>query len=240
MSFFCSGPCFQRNKLQREPNLNIMKTKILIADDHAIFLQGLVSLIEKEPSLSVVAKATDGMQALRQIKKIKPDIAILDISMPKLSGLEVAKEIKDKKLNVVIIILTMYNEIDFYDEAVNLGVQGFVLKENAAEVLIKAISLVLKGKQFKCAAISEQLNAIKKKKNSGNKPSITVLTSTEKQVLKCLSENKTSKEIAVELSISPRTVQNHRVSMCSKLNLTGMNALLEFAIESKSKLKCLN
>jgi DNA-binding NarL/FixJ family response regulator len=217
-----------------------VKTKILIADDHPICLQGLVSLIEKEPSFSVVAQVTDGMQALRQIKKIKPDIAILDISMPKLSGLDVAKKVKDKKLNVSIIILTMYKEIDFYDEAVSLGVQGFVLKDNAANILITAISLVLKGKRFKCPVISEQLKIRNKKRKNGNKFSIKVLTSAEKQVLKCLSKNKTNKEIAVELSIRPRTAQNHRASMCSKLNLKGMNALLKYAIENKSKLKYLN
>lgn len=213
-----------------------MTIKILVADDHEVFLQGLVSVVENHPSLTLIAEVMDGEQALKQIKELKPDIAILDISMPKMSGLEVAKKVRDLKLDVKLIFLTMYKEIDFYEEAIDLGVHGFVLKENSAEVLTDAIFTVHRGGHHKCPEIPKCMEEDNKSAIE-HKLSKRGITLAERQVLKSLSKNKTNKQIASELGLHYRTIQSHRTNICKKLNFKGMNTLLKFAIEHKADLK---
>ncbi len=210
--------------------------KILLADDHAILRQGLVKIIEDGDSYEVIAEAGDGLQAYEEIKRLKPDIAILDVSMPNMNGLEVAKKIQKEEIDVAVIILTMYVGRKYYQEAMNCGVKGYILKENSAHDLKTALKQVSAGKYFISSHLSDFLSeSVKEKQFFKQKIAIDDLSRAEKRILKLISANKTSKELADTLSVSFRTIQNHRTHICRKLGLKGMNALLQFAIENKSK-----
>lgn len=212
--------------------------RVIIADDHPIFRQGLINVIQEEGSFEIVGEANDGGKALRLIEKLAPDIAILDISMPGMTGLELAKETRDRELSTRIVVMTMYDDESYLDEAMDAGVMGYLLKDNAAVDLINCLKTIAAGRRYVSPSMSEYLlgRHSEKKQLEDDKPGIKDLTQTEKKVLKLISQNLTSKEIAKELFISYRTVQNHRANICDKLNLRGSNALLQFAIEHKSVL----
>ncbi|HJY62519.1 MAG TPA: response regulator transcription factor [Ignavibacteria bacterium] len=212
--------------------------KIIIADDHPVFRSGLKQIIESDDNLKVLAEAEDGQRAYELLLHYKPNVLVLDIDMPKKTGLEVLKEIKKNKINVRTILLTMYKEEDIFDEAMNLGVDGYILKESAISDIIECINAVFNNKHYISPLISDYiLNRNRRKNQLKSKfPAIDVLTTAERKILKLVAENKTSKEIADELFISYRTVENHRTNISSKLNLHGTHSLVKFAIENKALL----
>lgn len=212
--------------------------KILIADDHPIFRQGLLKIVEQDKSFELAAEAGDGAEALQLIERHQPGIAVLDISMPSKSGLEIIKAAKAKKLRTDFIILTMYKEEEYFNEAMDLGVKGYILKENAVGDLLGCLHAVAKGKHYVSPLISDYLinRDARMKKLAQEKPGLNDLTAMERRILHLIAENKTSREIATELHISFRTVQNHRANICAKLDLKGYNKLLQFALEHKSHL----
>ncbi len=206
---------------------------IVIADDHPIFRDGLSARISTDNSLQLLGEAGTGPEAISLIEKLKPKVAVLDIDMPGFNGIEVVRSLREKKIPVEIIILTMYSDADIFDEVINLGVKGFVLKDNAANDLLTAIKLVAEGKHY----ITPSISGLLIKKNEKSQLANNILkniTAMERRVLSLIAENKTSKEIAEELFISYKTVENHRSNICGKLNLHGSNALLKFAIENKT------
>lgn len=211
------------------------KTTILIADDHPLFRKGLKEVIVANERLSVVHESSDGVDALRFIEEQKPEIAILDVDMPGLKGLDVAKAAEKKRLPVKIVILTMYNEADIFHRAMDLGVMGYVLKESAVDEILGCIKTVAGGKPFVSPALSVHL--LKRSPRTSRKAEETLglndLTKTERKVLSLIAANKSTKEIADELFASPRTVEHHRSHICTKLKLRGTNALLRFALEHK-------
>lgn len=210
--------------------------RIVIADDHPLFRNGLKQLLEKEDNIKIVGEADNGLKALEIILEKKPDIAILDIDMPGKTGLEVLKEIKNSVTKV--IFLTMYAEEDIFDEAMNLGVKGYVLKDSAVNDIIDCINSVSKNDYYISPSVSNFLVNRRKrvKELKSNNPYLDKLTATEKKILKFISENKTSREIAEVLFLSPRTIENHRTNISNKLSLKGSHSLLKFAIENKSLL----
>ena len=214
----------------------INSTKIVIADDHPIFRRGLVDLIESDGSFTIVGESDCGEKAIDLIKKLKPDIAVIDLSMPDISGLEVVKEIRKTNLTVEFIILTIYKNEEYISKAIDLNVRGYILKENTEDDLLTSLKSVAKGDYYMSHLLSSHL--ISKKRNmeefEAKIPSIKSLTTTERRVLKLTAENKSCKEIAEEMCISPKTVENHRSNISNKLNLKGRNKLLQFAIENKS------
>lgn len=214
------------------------KIKVLIADDHPIFRKGLVEVISLEPGFQIVSEAPDGVTALNMINLYKPDVAVLDINMPGKTGFEIVKELNSEKINVKIIFLTMHNEEDILNRAIDLGVMGYVLKDSAMEDLIEAIHSVASGKRYVSPFVSEYLinRSSVLKIEERQKSAIEKLTPAEKQILQLIAEQKTSKEIADLLFISIRTVDNHRMNICNKLSIHGANALLKFALENKSHL----
>lgn len=213
------------------------KIKILIADDHPIFRKGLKQVVESDELLEVVSETSDGNETLTEILKLKPQIAILDIEMPLKNGLEVLKALKQRDYTeTFIIFLTMYNDSDFFNHAMDEGVAGYVLKENAAEEIILAIKYVAKGKRYVTPCLYEKDFGNSSTANSISNTSFSQLTNTEIKVLKLISNNKTTKQIAQELFVSPKTIENHRTNICQKLDIHGTNALLKFAIENKKKL----
>jgi len=215
------------------------KLNILIADDHPIVREGLVHTIEKKPEFKIAAQCRDGNEALKKIIEIKPDIAVLDISMPGLSGLEIIKQLDMKNLHTKFIILTMYQDEEYFNAAMSLNVKGYLLKDNALAEIVNCLKAAAEGRHYICPAISEHLINWNSKKQELRKdnPSLEKLTPAEKQILKRIADNKTSKEIAEELYISVRTVQNHRNSICQKLEIQGHNKLLQFALENRELLQ---
>jgi DNA-binding NarL/FixJ family response regulator len=216
----------------------LTETRVFIADDHHIFRQGLLKLLEAEKAITVVGESGDGLEALQMIREQKPDIAILDISMPNMNGLEIVKHIKKDELLIEFIILTMYDDEEYFNEALECGVKGYLLKDNAISDLLQCVKCVLQGKYYVSPLISEYLvNREKRVKQLRcEHPGFEKLTTMEKRILKLISENKTSKEIAEVLYISHRTVQNHRTHICEKIGLKGHHKLLQFALVNKSYL----
>ena len=211
---------------------------VFVADDHQIFRQGLIKLLESEASIAVVGESSDGAEALQMIQELQPDVVILDISMPNKNGLEIVKQIKTDYLPTNCIILTMYDEEEYFNEALDCGVKGYLLKENAISDLLKCVKCVVQGRYFVSSLISEFLlhRDDRIKQLRFDNPGMDKLTTMEKRILRLIAENKTSKEIAEQLFISPRTVENHRQHVCHKLGLKGFHKLLQFAIENKSYL----
>jgi DNA-binding NarL/FixJ family response regulator len=209
--------------------------KILLADDHPIYREGLIKIIEKEKHMKVYYSVGGGIEALEIIQKKKPSVAILDISMPGLSGLEIAKKIFLDKLATKPIILTMYTEEEYLEEAMQNEVHGYLLKNSTEFEIIDCINAVLSGAFYISKELVDNLIAIRKNQKSKNEIEelIMKLTPAEKQILKLLSQNKTSSQIAAELFISFRTVQNHRNNISHKLGFSGYNKLLLFAIQHK-------
>ncbi len=210
--------------------------RIIIADDHPIFRSGLRQLLAAHDGIRIIDEVSDGEAALRSIEASVPDVAVVDIDMPKLDGLEVIKQLQTKGIVVPVIFLTMYNDREMFDRAMDLGVRGYVLKESAAREIVDAVFQVNDGKYYTSPALSAHVvgrhmrtSALKK-----SVPGIDDLTPTERNVLKLIAEGKTSKEIAVAFNVSVRTIDNHRLNISGKLQIHGTHQLLKFAIQNKS------
>lgn len=211
---------------------------VVIADDHPLFRKGLRQSIEEDPSFTILGEASNGAAALRLIEERMPDVAVLDIDMPEMRGLQVARVVQEKKLFVAVIILTIYKEEDMFNEAMDAGVRGYVMKETAVIDLLEAMKAVAMGKYYFSPAIAGHLVSRSQRAKTllTQKPSLADLTPAEQRILKLIARNKTSKEIADDLSISYRTVETHRTNIATKLNIHGSHSLLKFALENKSVL----
>jgi DNA-binding NarL/FixJ family response regulator len=214
------------------------EVKLLIVDDHPVFRRGLRDIIEEYSKFQVVGEASDGEAALRLISELKPDIAIVDIDMPRLNGLKMVRAVQEMNLPVAVVFLTMYNELDVFDAAIKLGVKGYILKENAAEDIIVALDKVVHGGNFISPSMYEksQQRSDRVQPLPLSKPQLDQLTPAEKHILKLIAEDRTSKEIADLLQISFRTVEKHRLNICNKLKLHGSHSLLKFAFDHKMHL----
>ncbi len=211
--------------------------RILVADDHPIVRKGLRFNIEEDPGLKVVGEAADGQAALDLIRKLRPQIAVLDIDMPKLDGLAVAREMARQKLDTKIIFLTFHADEDLFRSAMELGSRGYILKDSASQEIVAGVRAVASGRPYISSAITEKL--LHPRKPPMAQDGITAnLTPTERRIMRLIADGKTSKEIGAELSIHYRTIENHRTNICRKLNLEGegANALLRFALQHKSSL----
>ncbi len=210
--------------------------KIIIADDHPIYRSGIKSILENIPNTTLVGEASDGVEAYQLILSSLPDIAILDIEMPILSGLDVCRKILSEKNHTKFILITMHKESHFFEDAMDAGVDGYLLKDSAGIELVKCIKAISNGKKY----ISQNLEnyLLKHLANEASEELVQVknlLTPTEKVILKLISEGKTSADIASLLFVSPNTIENHRSNMNKKLKLDGeKNALLKFAFKIKS------
>ena len=214
------------------------KLRILIADDHPIFRRGLCDVIETAAGLQLVGQAGDGEAALQLVGELHPDIVIFDVHMPKLTGLQAARKLIEKKSATRIILLTMHEDEDLLNEALQLGVLAYVLKENAVEDLLQAVRAVADGKTFISATLTGMLLR-RRERNEAlrcEKPELDSLTPSERRILRLIAGDKTSKEIADELGCAVRTVETHRQNMSAKLKLSGSHSLLKFAYDNKASL----
>lgn len=211
---------------------------VLIADDHPIFRKGLREVLREDASIELVAEVAEGAAALQKVRELKPRIAVLDLDMPQMNGLQVAKKISELKLPVAVVMLTMHKEEMLFNEAMDAGIPGFLLKENAATDLLACIHAVIDGQPFISPSLSSFLLSRKRgaQKLIEEKPELERLTPAERRILKLIAADFTSKEIAEQLGISIHTVENHRAKICERLDLRGSHSLLKFAYDNKSRL----
>lgn len=208
------------------------KIKILIADDHPIFLKGLQEVIEDAGNMQVVYKADNGTDAIDGALGRDIAIAILDIDMPGANGLQVAEQILAHKPEVAVILLTMHKAKDAFLKALEIGVTGYVLKENAVVDIINAVVAVTRYQSYISPEMSSFLLKNKNRNRNDAVSELETLTVSERKILEKVAQYKSTKEIADELYISEKTVSNHRMNITKKLNLSGKNSLLRFAIEN--------
>lgn len=209
------------------------KIKIIIADDHPVFLQGLAAILNSEPSIEIMGQASNGEAALALIRKFNPDIAVLDVQMPEPDGFQVAEEVLRQNMPTAIIFLTMFKEESLIKKVFNLGIRGYVLKENAIGEIIQSIKTVYTGETY----ISPQISSVLLKiKASTKEEKGEILTKTERQILKLIAQEKSTREIAERLNISYKTVENHRSNMSKKLGLSGHSSLIVYAVKHKDEL----
>jgi DNA-binding NarL/FixJ family response regulator len=211
------------------------KTRVLIADDHPIFRSGLRQVIEADGSMCVIAEADDGATALKLIREHQPDVVVLDINMPGLSGFDVVSSMRKEQLSGEVVLMTMHNEEAMFAKAVNLGVRGYVLKDSASTDILNCLQAVRKGQNYASADLTKYLF----KRASGQSTpfaGLDSLTPTERRILALIAEYLTSREIADQLGVSVRTVENHRNNICAKVGVHGSHALMKFALQHQSEL----
>lgn len=211
---------------------------IILADDHPIVRKGLREVIEEDPRLRVVAEATNGREAVEAVETHAPQVTVLDVDMPEMNGFAAAREIRTRNLPTEIVFLTMHRDEDLFNEAIDLGAKGFVLKDSALTDITDCLKAVAAREHYASAALTSFLlnRSRRAVQLTETKPTINDLTPTERSVLKLIAEDLTSKEIAERLFISPRTVEKHRQNISQKLELQGSHSLLKFALSHKSEL----
>ena len=216
--------------------------RVVIVDDHPLIRQGLRQAVEVDARFELAGESGHGQTALEMILQLKPDVALLDVNLPGMNGLEVAAALRAKKSAVNLVILTMLKDEQAFNQALNLGIKGYVLKENAAGEILNCIAAVAQGEAYVSPALTDFLlrRRGRSERLATHKPGLDDLTVAEKRILKRVAFGKTNKEIAAELFISPRTVESHRANICEKLSLTGSNRLLQFALENRDVLSQLN
>lgn len=212
---------------------------IIIADDHPIFRRGLRLVIESDPQLKVLAEADDGAAALALIQTHQPRIAVLDMDMPQLDGLGVARALREQKTPTAIVFLTMHKDEATFNAILNAGVKGYVVKDGAANEIVGAIKAVAAGQSYFSPVLSNHLLQHRQgvgERGASSPSGLEALSPTERRVLRQIADSKSNKEIAELLFISVRTVEHHRSNICAKLGLNGKNALLTYALTHKAEL----
>jgi two-component system, NarL family, response regulator NreC len=210
-----------------------MKTRILIVDDHKIFREGLISMLEKKPDIEIIGQAENGQEAIRLFQELHPDIVIMDIVMPDMNGIEATRQISDNTSNAKVIGLSMHEDGRFAAEMLKAGACGFLLKDCAFEELVDAINTVKANGIYLSAKIKERMLEDYVGFLSKDNPSLfSVLSAREQEVLKCLAEGKSTKEIAAQLGVSTKTIEAHRQNIMGKLNISNIADLIKYAIRA--------
>lgn len=209
--------------------------RIVVADDHPIFARGLRQILELNEGIEVVAEARDGEAALHCIREHRPQVAVLDVDMPKRDGFEVLRAISSEGLSSAVIFLTMHNNPALLQGALDLGVRGYLLKDSALSEVVDAVTAVAAGNHFASPVLAQYLFARQARAQALMKeqPGLAGLTPTERRVLRMIGEGKNTAEIADAMFVSIRTLEHHRANICEKLNLRGRDSLLRFALTNK-------
>lgn len=210
------------------------KVRVLIADDHPIFREGLVQIIGKGGNLEVVAAAGNGRDAIEDAIRTKPHIVVLDVAMPEMDGIEAAKKLRAVLPGVEIIFLTMHKNRSILQAMAPLKVKGYVLKDSAMNEIVNCIEIVMSGRSYLSPSLSDLIiGSADGLAATSVQPILRDLTDAEVKVLRRISESKTTREIADYLNVSSRTIETHRHNICLKLGLTGPHALFKFAVLHK-------
>jgi DNA-binding NarL/FixJ family response regulator len=212
------------------------KVRIVIAEDHTILREGLKSLLSSNPDFEIIGEAEDGREAIRCVEKFKPDLILMDLSMPRINGLDAIKEIKKRFSETKILVLTVHKTEEYILATLKSGADGYILKDSTHAELVLAVKNVLSGKHYISPGISEKVieGYLEGKKTLKRKSSWETLTQREREILKLIAEGYKNKEIGDYLCISPKTVEKHRANLMEKLDLHNIQALTTFAIERLS------
>ena len=208
-----------------------MAVKVMITDDHSLIREGLKQLLELEGDFQVIAEACDGIECMEKLKEQIPDVLLLDINMPRMNGLEVLQKIKDEKIDVKILVLTVHNEVEYLLKAVDIGINGYLLKDSESSELKKAILSVVDGEDYIQPSLIPVLNA-KMIDRDMDSEKIEKLTKRELEVLKLLAVGMYNKGVTDELHISERTVKNHVSSIFKKIDVSDRTQAAVFAIRN--------
>ena len=208
-----------------------MAINVMITDDHSMIREGLKQLLELEGDFKVIAEAADGIECMNKLEEVTPDVLLLDINMPNMNGLEVLQKMKDKKLKIKVLVLTIHSEVEYLLKAVDIGINGYLLKDSESAELKKAISVVASGENYIQPSLIPVLNA-KMIDRDSDSVKIESLTKRELEVLKNLSYGMYNKEIAEKLDISERTVKNHISNIFKKIEVTDRTQAAVFAIRN--------
>jgi DNA-binding NarL/FixJ family response regulator len=207
--------------------------RIVIAEDHRILREGLRFLLSSNPDFEIVGEAEDGRGAIRCVDKLRPDLVLMDLSMPKMNGLDAIAEVKNHCPDTKVLVLTVHKAEEYVFESLKAGADGYLLKDATHNELMLAVGNVLEGKPYLSPGISGNLVAgyLKGRKPSKPKLSLEMLTRRERQVLKLIGEGHKNKEIADYLCVSVKTVEKHRANLMNKLDLHSGSALTAYAME---------
>ena len=206
--------------------------RILLADDHTVMRRGLRALLERQAGFSVVAEAADGREAVESAAAVSPDVAVIDIGMPNLNGIEAARRITEKRPETAVVILSMHADESYVLRALNSGARGYLLKDSLEDDLISAIRAVHKGKAFFSPEISRMLaeDYMRQMRQRGVEDSYELLTPREREVLQMLGEGNSNKDVATKLNLSLHTVETHRGNVLEKLNLHSTAEMILYAV----------
>jgi two-component system response regulator NreC len=209
------------------------KLSIVLADDHTILRAGLRALLTADPSFEIVGEARDGREAVRCVEKLGPDLLLMDLSMPRMSGMDAIREIKKRYPDTKIIALTVHKTEEYLLTTLQAGADGFVLKDATHDELIMAIKNVMRGKSYLSPGVSEKIieGYLDGKKSNRSLSSWESLSQREREVLKLIAEGYKNKEIAEDLCISLKTVEKHRANLMKKLDLHNAAALTVYAVD---------
>ena len=207
--------------------------RIIIAEDHTILREGLKSLLCSSPNLEIVGEAEDGREAIRCVEKFKPDLILMDLSMPRMNGMDAIREIKKRFSGTKILVLTVHKTEEYILATLKAGADGYVLKDATHAELMMAVKNVLSGKYYISPGISEKVieGYLEGRKTLKTRTSWETLTQREREILKLIAEGYKNKEIADDLCISVKTVEKHRANLMEKLDLHNVQALTTYAIE---------
>lgn len=206
--------------------------RIILADDHAVLRQGLRLVLERHHDLEIVGEAHDGRGAVEMAERLTPDIALLDITMPNLNGIEAASQITSRVTGVAVIILSMHKDESFVLRALKSGARGYVLKESGEADLVNAVRFVSEGKSYFSPSVSRMLveDYVRQLRNRDIEDSFDLLTAREREVLQLIAEGKANKDIACILNLSLYTIETHRSNVLAKLNLHSVAELVLYAV----------
>lgn len=210
------------------------KIRILIADDHTLLRNGICALLENEPDIAIVGEASDGREAVHLADQLKPNVVLMDIAMPLLNGLEATRQIKREHPEINVLVLTMYDNEEYFREMLEVGASGYIIKRAAATELVSAIRAVYHGEAVLSPAITRlMLEDYLNHDTRRDRDDPNALSSREREVLQLIAEGKTSREIAEILNLSVKTVQSHRTNLMQKLDLHDRGDLIKYAIQKK-------
>jgi len=206
---------------------------LLIADDHEVVRRGIRALIQEQPGWRIAAEANDGRDAVNKANEFQPDVAILDITMPSLNGLDAAKQIAELSPRTKVLILTIHESDQLSRKALDVGVRGYILKSDAAFDLITAVSSLLSNKTFFTPKVAQMvLNAYLGKGPRASEDAPLQITAREREIVQLLAEGKSSKEVASVLDINPKTVETHRSNILRKLHFHSVTELVRYAVRN--------
>ncbi|EHQ07348.1 MAG: response regulator transcription factor [Leptonema illini] len=208
------------------------ETRLYLADDHAIVREGLRFILSSQPHYKIVGESGDGPIALQQIEEIKPDIAILDISLPGMTGIEIARQIRRYHPDIRIIMLSRHDNEEYLRELLKYKIHGYVLKDEAGSDLIRAIDAVMSGETYLSPRMVSMLVREKEAGTDADTGLFSLLSNREREILKLLAEGKTNEEIGTQLRISPHTAKVHRQNIMKKLNLHKTADLVRYAVRT--------